>query len=399
MEEEKVCGKGAGVNDMNVLFVASDNNYISGAFLSMVKLNEILNRDYGVKTFVVLPNEGDGNALLDEIGVFYEIVPSRNWVVDIEEGKTEEREKEKEKELTGNENAICRICQLIKEKEIDVLHINTTYSYVGAAAALRMHIPFIWHIREFLEEGQNRKIWNREKGYALISKATAIVAISNSVYQKYSGVFPAHKMHTIYNGIEEEDFFKPDRKIFKEEKVQFGIVGGIVSHKGQEELIQACGILKKKGISNFELKIVGRGKEQYQKYLEQLVKKENVQDNVIFAGASNRIPEVLESIDVLFVCSQNEAFGRTTVEGMMAGCLVIGADTSGTKELLKEGKNGYLYHRGDAENLADVTEHVLKNRKEAEQIRKTGQKDAVRKYTALKNADNIFHLYQTILSE
>ena len=119
-----------------------------------------------------------------------------------------------------------------------------------------------------------------------------------------------------------------------------------------------------------------------------------MQDNIFFAGASNCIAEVLEKIDILFVCSQNEAFGRTTVEGMMAGCLIVGADTAGTKELLEGGENGYLYRCGDVENLANTIEYVLKNREKAKQIRRIGQKKAVRKYTAVKNADKVFLLYQ-----
>lgn len=381
---------------MNILFVASDNNRISGAFLSMAKLAMILQRDYGVNVSAVLPNDGDGGDLLEEYGVEYEIVPSRNWVVDIEEGKTGEREKEKEKELSGNEGAICRICEIIREKEIEILHINTTYSYVGAAAALGMKIPFIWHIREFLEEGQNRKIWDREKGYALISKASAIIAISDSVYEKYSQIFPADRLRVIYNGIDEKDFLRPERELFQGEKARFCIIGGIVPYKGHEELIRACGRLKRKGISDFELKIVGKGKEQFQRYLMQLVEKENLHGNVVFAGASNCIPEVLENTDILFVCSQNEAFGRTTVEGMMAGCLIIGADTAGTKELLEGGKNGYLYERGNVKNLSDTMEYVLRNKEEGNGRRKRGQKTAAMKYTAVKNAQAVYELYQDV---
>ena len=96
----------------------------------MVKLNQILVSDWQMKTFVVLPNEGDGDILLDRIGIPFEIVPSRNWVVDIEEGKTEEREKAAE--LPGN------------------------------AAAIHTNPPFVWHIREFLKEDKHRKIWNRD---------------------------------------------------------------------------------------------------------------------------------------------------------------------------------------------------------------------------------------------
>ena len=43
---------------MKVLFVPSDNNPASGAFLSMTALNKILNEKLGVETFVVLPHKG-----------------------------------------------------------------------------------------------------------------------------------------------------------------------------------------------------------------------------------------------------------------------------------------------------------------------------------------------------
>lgn len=384
---------------MNILFVASDNNYTSGAFLSMVKLGQLLVSEHQVNTFVVLPNEGDGDRLLMEAGIPFEIVYSRNWVVDIEEGKTKEREKRKAFELLGNEGAIDRIHEIIIEREIDILHINTSYSYVGACAAIRANIPFVWHIREFLEEDQHRKIWDREKGYQLMQRADAIVTISNSIYQKYVNLLVPEKMHIIHNGIDEKLFYNPDKKIFQEPIVRFGIVGGVVPHKGQEELLKACGMLKRSGFSDFELKIVGKGKGQYIDYLKNLVMKEDLQEHVIFVGPSDDIPSVLNDMDMLFVCSKNEAFGRITVEGMMAGCLVIGADTAGTTEILKNGKNGYLYKHGDATDLVEKIINALGNRAEAECIRKIGQKEALNCYLASKNAKKICDMYKDIVGE
>ena len=381
---------------MNVLFIASDNNYTSGAFLSMVKLNEILNRDFAVNTFVVLPNDGDGIELLVAANISYEVVPSRNWIVDIEDGKTGQREREKQIELAQNVDAVTRIVELIKEKEIDLVHINTSYSYVGAEAAKRCNIPFIWHIREFLEEDQNRKIWDKEQGYALMESADAIVAISNSIYEKYKDIFPENKLHVIYNGIDEKTFYNPTKKIFQNEIVSLGITGGVVPHKGQEELIRACGMLLEKGIDNFVLHIYGKGKDTYREYLNQIVVEKHLENHVIFEGPSNNIPKVLEDIDVLCVCSRNEAFGRTTVEGMMAGCVLIGADTSGTMELLESGRSGYLYKQGSTKSLAETIEYVLKNKNKAESVRLAGQRKAVERYTAYKNAKEILELYQRI---
>lgn len=84
--------------------------------------------------------------------------------------------------------AIRKIRRLIKKEKIQIVHINTSCSYVGAQAALLENIPFVWHIREFLEEDQERCIWNNKKGYSLIGEANRVVAISDSIYQKYKKI-------------------------------------------------------------------------------------------------------------------------------------------------------------------------------------------------------------------
>ena len=48
-------------------------------------------------------------------------------------------------------------------------------------------------------------------------------------------------------------------------------------------------------------------------------------------------------MDIALVASCSEAFGRVTVEAMLAGMLVIGADVAGTSELICDGVNGILY--------------------------------------------------------
>lgn len=52
------------------------------------------------------------------------------------------------------------------------------------------------------------------------------------------------------------------------------------------------------------------------------------------------------------VCSSSEAFGRVTLESMLSGLPVIGADTAGTGELIINGMNGLLYKNKDENDLA-----------------------------------------------
>ena len=65
---------------MKILFISSDNNKTSGAFLCLVELNRYLREVYNVDTFVIIPKQGDGVQLLDKYHIPYKIIPSYSWI-------------------------------------------------------------------------------------------------------------------------------------------------------------------------------------------------------------------------------------------------------------------------------------------------------------------------------
>ena len=68
---------------INLLFVASDNDKTSGAFISMVTLVDILRNKYGINVFVILPHKGDGVELLNDKKIPFKIIYSFTWVIPI----------------------------------------------------------------------------------------------------------------------------------------------------------------------------------------------------------------------------------------------------------------------------------------------------------------------------
>ena len=90
--------------------------------------------------------------------------------------------------------------EFIRINDVDLVHINTSYSYVGAIAAQKENIPFVWHIRELLEEGQGNTMWDRQEGNKLINMSNKVITISDSVYEKYSDFIDEDKLITIYDG-------------------------------------------------------------------------------------------------------------------------------------------------------------------------------------------------------
>ncbi|GBG04991.1 glycosyltransferase family 4 protein [Lactobacillus rodentium] len=376
---------------MRVAFFPSDNDLVSGAFRSMVTLIKILEENYNVIAKVYLPYDGNGIELLQENNLEYEIIPSYGWTISINEYYSlNKRIKWNIKKILNNQ-AKNKIKKELKKFKPDIVHDNTSWGYIGAKAAFELKIPVVWHIREFLEEDQLRRIWNKKSGYALMNKSDKIIAISDSINKKYKPLF-GNKIQTIYNGIDDNKFFS-SHDLFKNKDIKILTVGGLYPGKGHQLVIEALAILKKNGISNFKYQIVGKGEEE--ENLRKQVLRCNLEKNVEFCGFSQDPRPYYQQADIFILGSVSEAFGRVTVEAMMNGLLTIGRNSAATAEILKDNKYGLLFN--DEEDLAGILKRIFTQQIEAKDIAVKGQEYVVKNYTAKKNAEKVFEVYQEIL--
>lgn len=375
---------------------------MAGAFQSMARLCKILQDEMGYEILVLLRAKGNGVKLLDEYGIKYHTIKSYNWIVP-DHPTTLFRKVEliiriitKPLAIMWNKIAIKKITELIKREKVDIVHLNTTYIYVPAIAAMNSKTPFVWHLREFLEEDQHKRIWNRKKGYELIEKANAVVTISDSLYEKYHSRLIDANLVRIYNGIDKDYYYKQDHELFTNSTISIVMVGTINTSKGQAQAIQACESIYNKGIQNFDLTFVGEI-NRYAKSLQNMVDKVGLNNNIHFVGLKRDTAEYYKKSDIALVCSRFEAFGRVTVEAMMGGCLVIGANSGGTIELINDKVTGLLYKSGDADDLCKKLEYVITHLDEMKTIAQNGQAYMIENMTARRNATRIHELYQAVV--
>ena len=381
-----------------VMFVASDNNRTSGAFISMTVLARILRERHGLDVFVVLPINGHGTELLKMSSIPYVLVESCDWVVPIGTDMSRAAPATIGK-IAQNEVAVKRLKKIISDCGVDIVHVNTTYSYVGALAALACGTRLVWHLREFLEEDQGNTLWDRERGNKLISKADRIVAISDSLKRKYEEVFESGRLVRIFNGIDASRFSTDERSILSEEPPVFIMVGGFEAYKGQVDFARACAELHRRG-GNFKVWFVGTGRADIRKECERILNEAGLKDCVTYFGYQLNVQEFFRKADVAFTCSRHEAFGRITVEAMMSGCLAVGANCAGTSELIRHGETGLLfdYKPGKWDDLLQKMESALSSPEASRRMASAGQADMLMRMTADRNADEVAALYKEIMS-
>ena len=384
-----------------IMFVASDNNRTSGAFISMTVLARLLRERHGFDVFVIVPMDGHGTKLLEAISIPYTIVESYDWVVpltfDVTKAVPEIRRR-----MSRNETATVRIKKIIKDCDVDIVHVNTTYSYVGAKAALACGTRLVWHLREFLEEDQGNTLWDRKRGNELIGMADRIIAISDSIRRKYEGTFDRDKLVRIFNGVDASCFACQRSPILTGPAPIFIMVGGFETYKGHVDFAHACAELNRRGLhSNFKIWFVGTGRADVRMECERILNEAGLKDRVTYFGYQPKVAEFLKQADIAFTCSKSEAFGRITVEAMMSGCLAVGANCAGTAELIRNGETGLLfdYRPGEWDDLLQKMEIALSAPEASRRMAAAGRDDMIVHMTADRNAAEIASLYKEIMKD
>lgn len=135
------------------------------------------------------------------------------------------------------------------------------------------------------------------------------------------------------------------------DKLVIGTTAAVnVKYKGQQFVIAALGMLKKRGIRQVEYQLVGGGDPSY---LRGVAEQYGVADQVVFKGPMphDKVFQWLDSIDVYVQPSLQEGLPRAVVEAMSRGCPVFGAATGGIPELVDP---SFVFKRKNARQIADM---------------------------------------------
>jgi len=371
---------------VKILIIGADSGAYGSAY-SMYYLLRNLVSD-GNEVIAILPDQNKPSELWDAKGItvkffdYYKwIYIPQNWRYDFAKGIYK---------AYKNIIAELKIYKYIKQEKPDIVHINSAAIGFGALSAIFQKRKLIWHFREFVYEDLEAKFHWDKFSRQLFNKADARVCVSNAVKEYYEKKLKK-SCKTIYNGVDIERFFK-ERQILCDDEIKIIFPGRLQNSKGQLSFVKALGYLKDD--YNYKLYIYGDGEENYVKDIKKEIECNALVNKVMLCGFTKDIASVYRSSDVVIVNSTKEAFGRTTVEAMMAGCLVVGYDAGGTSELLAY-ERGILYR--DLSKLDEIFDLITNNKEKARKIAFKGQKFALNNFTDKLNEERILEVYKNVL--
>ena len=284
-----------------------------------------------------------------------------------------------------------KLCDIVKMVNPDIIHTNTGVIQEGYNCAKKYGIPHVWHLREYQDRDFHWQIYPSKKRFEKYLSDSYVVSITKDILHHFH-LDQNHHAQTIYNGV----LSKKEACLYWPKKKYFLCASRISPEKGHEETIKAFARFYKRH-SDYQLCILGFGKEAYIQKLKNLARDLKCDDAISWMGFQSDIKGYMHQATALIVASHYEGFGRMTAEACFCGCVVIGRDTGGTQEILN--RTGGLFFDDEIELQNRMEEVIAWDEGKYIPIVQNAQKTAIELYSVESNVDQIYNLYNEILKE
>src|SRR5262249_59237307 len=165
---------------------------------------------------------------------------------------------------------------------------------------------------------------------------------------------PVHEAEVIHWGVEISRF--PYRQSQRAAS-RLLFVGQVIPNKGAHVAVEAVKLLYQHyGLHDVTLTIVGGTSiPMYVDQLKATIAAAGLEARIQLRGPIPRdqLPRIYQEHDLLiFPSIWDEPFSITLLEAMSSGLAIVGTDTGGSAEILRDGENALIFPKGDAQACA-----------------------------------------------
>jgi glycosyltransferase involved in cell wall biosynthesis len=291
---------------------------------------------------------------------------------------------------------------LLSGGDYDVVHAHSYRhygTYVGSLLRKKRNTPFVLSPYGSAGYGSSRKHMPLYLIQDFITRKHPLRyadrILANTLYEKGKlvdlGAEP-DKIDVVYREIDTELF----RKVGEAVDYTVLYVGRVTPIKGIELLMEAMVSLR----DSFRLVIVGPVEDLgYYMGLRRMARSNGLESRIEFKGEVRYgdIPSYLSQVLVVVLPSLYENLGGVLLEAQACECPVIGMDTGGIGEVVKDGETGFLLSDRNGASMAEKIELLAQDPEMRREMGKAGRKMVLQKFNKDTYVKKIIDSYETIL--
>lgn len=250
---------------------------------------------------------------------------------------------------------------VLKKQNCDLIH---THGYradvIGVILSKLTGLPIITTCHGFISNSINLKLYNRLDFFSL-RFVDKIIAVSDSIKScLIKGGLKESRIDVIHNAVKTDmdyvAFNRSRQQIrisagIKEKEFVIGYIGRLSEEKGLEYLVKAVSMMKG---SDIPIRVLLIGDGPHKTYLENLVKREDVQSIVTFNGFQTDVENWLATLDIFILPSLTEGLPMSLLEAMSCGIPVVSSAVGGVPQVIESGRNGILISPGKPDDIRDA---------------------------------------------
>ena len=331
--------------------------------------------------------------------------------------------------LPVNKRLRKKLCAMIEENDIDVLHINNAHgNYIGIEdiAYLSEYVKVVWTLHDMwavtghcahafdctgwktMECGRcenkrtypafyynNIKAVHKKKkdsftghGITFVTPSDWLAGICRQSYLKNEHII------TINNGVDMSEFGICDRQELKKrynvpagkKVILFAAANLNNEYKGFSYLAQALDKLDNK--SDYYLLVIGQGLG------DSVISREFGIKEFGYVSTTAMMNEIYAMADVFIIPSVAENFPCVALEALASGTPVIGSDAGGIPEIVSKDV-GWIFPSRDSAALAQTISSAFSNTKQLDMMRPACRRRAEKLYTL----DGMLEKYKCLYEE
>ncbi|RYM35692.1 glycosyltransferase family 1 protein [Brumimicrobium glaciale] len=373
---------------------------IGGPTFNATFLTKFLGDEFETTLIGGVPDEGekDSHHILEQYGITPIIIPeiqrSLNPVKDYKAYK--------------------KIRELLKEIKPDIVHTHASKAgFVGRAAAISLKIPVILHtfhghvFHSYFGNAKTQLFKQIER--FLAKRSTGIIAISDIQKQELSEIHkiaPANKIKVIPLGFDLEKFSenKAEKRAairkeynIQENEVAIAIVGRLAPVKDHDYFLKVIEELLGQTKTKIKVFIVGDGSEKA--HIEERVAEihQKYPNTIVMTSWILDIATFNQGMDIMCLTSKNEGTPVSIIEAQASGIAVISTDVGGVRDILEEGKAGFVIKRENSETYTDKLRLLVEDSSLREKFSIFGQENVKYKFSYHRLVDDTRKYYKSLL--
>ncbi|RZB30129.1 MAG: hypothetical protein SRB1_02409 [Desulfobacteraceae bacterium Eth-SRB1] len=297
------------------------------------------------------------------------------------------------------------LIKILRRERPDIVHTHTSKAGIlGRWAAFFARVPVIVHTPH------GHVFWGysgrcKTSFYIVLERLTAcitdkIIALTEQEKKDHLHfrIASEDKFSVVHSGVDLDRFSNTSvdsaamkrRLGIPDGNLVVGTTGRLTHVKGHRYLIEAA---EKIVSSRPDTTFVLLGDGELSGELKSMTSMLGIEENVKFLGWRPDVAEVMSIFDIFVLPSLNEGMGRVLVEAMALGKPIVASNVGGIRDLVVDGKNGFLVPAGDVETMVVKINNLLESMEKREKMGECGKDRAVNYSSGLmvKKIDQLYH--------